>query len=297
MSVQPIAIRNLRAGGDAELARFLRLVRAQPRLDAEEERALAEAYRNGDERAGERLVLSNLDIVVKVAFRYHSRMGQILDLVQEGNVGLMRALEKFDPARGVPFSAYARFWVRAMVLRYLMENHHLASSGNTREGRRLFWELARERQRIQLSGDVATSRRLADALGADEQEVIAVSALGAHQISLDDAGSEGGRTWAEVLPDPQAPDPEVAVDRRRMLEVVRIGVAAFARELGERDKRILDARILAEEPLTLAVLSEELGVSRERVRQLEARLRTRLAEALAEQARPRRAGAALPASI
>jgi RNA polymerase sigma-32 factor len=293
VSSRPIAIRNPRSGGDAELARFLRLVRAQPRLNAEQERTLAQAYREGDERAGERLVLSNLDIVVKIAFRYHSRMGQLLDLVQEGNVGLLRALEKYDPSRGVPFSAYARFWVRAMVLRYLMENHHLASSGSTREGRRLFWELARERQRLQVSGDSPTTRRLADALGADEQEVIAVSALGAHQISLDDAGTDGGRSWAEVLPDPHAPDPEVAVDRRRMLETVRSGVAAFAGQLGDRDRRILDARILSEEPLTLAVLSEELGVSRERVRQLEARLRSRLAEALAELARPRRATAAL----
>lgn len=270
-----------RPAGDAELARYLRIVRAQPKLSADQERELAVAYRAGDVSAGERLVLANLDVVVKVAFRYHSRMGQLLDLVQEGNVGLLRALEKYDPTRGVPFSAYARFWVRAMVLRFLMENHHLASSANTREGRRLFWELARERDRLRIDGENPSTLRLADALGADEREVVAVSRLGAREISLDDTGIDGGRAWAEVLPDPAAPDPEATVDRRRMLEGVRVGVASFATELDPRDRRILDARILAEDPLTLGVLSEELGVSRERVRQLENRIRARLAESLA----------------
>jgi RNA polymerase sigma-32 factor len=267
---------------DPELARYLRLVRAQPRLDAAEERRLAIAYRQGDERAGERLVLSNLDVVVKVAFRYHTRMGQILDLVQEGNVGLLRALEKYDPARGVPFSAYARFWVRAMVLRYLMENHHLASSANTREGRRLFWEMARERQRIAANGENPTSRQLADALGADESEVIAVGRLGSRELSLDDPGTEGGRSWMDILPDPAAIDPDVMVDRRRLVNTVRAEVASFADGLEPRDRRILEARIVADEPATLGVLSEELGVSRERVRQLEARLRTKLGQALQE---------------
>lgn len=272
-----------RSGGhDPELARYLRLVRAQPKLDAAEERRLAVAYRQGDERAGERLVLSNLDVVVKVAFRYHTRMGQILDLVQEGNVGLLRALEKYDPARGVPFSAYARFWVRAMVLRYLMENHHLASSANTREGRRLFWEMARERQRIQATGENPTSRQLADALGADENEVIAVGRLGTRELSLDDAGTDGGRSWIDILPDPAAVDPDVLVDRRRLVNTVRAEVATFADGLGARDRRILEARIVADEPATLGLLSEELGVSRERVRQLEARLRTKLGQALQE---------------
>lgn len=272
-----------RAGGnDPELARYLRLVRAQPRLDAAEERRLAIAYRQGDERAGERLVLSNLDVVVKVAFRYHTRMGQILDLVQEGNVGLLRALEKYDPARGVPFSAYARFWVRAMVLRYLMENHHLASSANTREGRRLFWEMARERQRISANGENPTSRQLAFALGAEESEVIAVGSLGSREMSLDDSGTEGGRSWIDILPDPAAVDPDVLVDRRRLVNTVRAEVASFANGLDSRDRRILEARIVADEPATLGVLSEELGVSRERVRQLEARLRTKLGHALQE---------------
>ncbi|MEQ1501528.1 MAG: sigma-70 family RNA polymerase sigma factor [Myxococcota bacterium] len=279
-------LQHVSRAADPELARYLKIVRSQPRLDADEERRLALAYRDGDAGAGERLVLSNLDIVVKIAFRYHSRMGQLVDLVQEGNVGLLRALEKYDPSRNVPFSAYARFWVRAMVLRYLMENHHLASSANTREGRRLFWELARERQRLELDGETATPARLARALGATEGEVIAVSRLGARELSIDDAGADGGRAWLDILPDTTALDPETQVDRRRMLETVRTGVAAFAHGLGERDRRILEARITSEDPVTLGVLSEELGVSRERVRQLEARIRSRLGEALAVDAFP-----------
>jgi RNA polymerase sigma-32 factor len=266
--------------GDPDLARYLKLVRAQPRLTPEEERKLAVAYRRGDEQAGERLVLANLHLVVRIAFRYHSRMGQLVDLVQEGNLGLLRALEKYDPARGVPFSAYARYWIRAMVLRFLMENHHLASVANTREGRRLFWEMARERRRLEQDGEVADSRRLADALGAEENEVVAVSRLSARELSLTDPGPDGGRSWLEVIPDPSASDPDAQIDQRRLVETVRHGVASFAEGLGPRDRRILEARIVAEEPATLGVLSDELGVSRERVRQLEARLRNQLGQVL-----------------
>jgi RNA polymerase sigma-32 factor len=110
--------------------------------------------------------------------------------------------------------------------------------------------------------------------------VVAVTRLGAREISLDETAYDGGRPWAEMLPDAGSPDPEAIVDRRRMLATVREGVATFARDLDPRDRRILEARILAEEPLTLGVLSEELGVSRERVRQLENRVRARLADAL-----------------
>lgn len=273
-----------RTAADPLLARYLKLVRAQRRLTAEEERKLVLAFHQGDERAGEQLVLANLEVVVKMAFRYHSRIGQVLDLVQEGNLGLLRALEKYDPSRGVPFSAYARYWIRAMILRYVMENHHTASPAHTREGRRLFWELARERQRLTVSGVAPTSRQLADALGASEQEVAAVSALAARELSLDEplTGLEGGRSLGESLPDMLATDPEDEIDRNRLVDTVRNGVASFASGLGPRDRRILEARIVAEEPATLGVLSEELGVSRERVRQLEARLRSKLGEALVD---------------
>jgi RNA polymerase sigma-32 factor len=266
--------------GDPELARYLKLVRAQPRLTTEQERELAIAYQDGDTNAGERLVLANLHLVVRIAFRYHARMGQVVDLVQEGNLGLLRALQKYDPSRGVPFSAYARYWIRAMVLRFLLENHHLASTANTREGRRLFWEMARERHRIESTGESAGSRRLADALGADESEVVAMSRLSARELSLTDAGPDGGRSWLEVIPDPAAPDPDGQIDDRRLADKVRHGLAAFAEGLGERDRRILEARIVADEPATLGMLSDELGVSRERVRQLEVRIRSQLGQAL-----------------
>ncbi|MEQ1566297.1 MAG: sigma-70 family RNA polymerase sigma factor [Myxococcota bacterium] len=271
---------------DPQLARYLKLVRSQPRLSPEQEKELFEAYRDGDERAGEQLVLANLHLVVRIAFKYHARMGQVVDLVQEGNVGLLRALEKFDPQRGVPFSAYARYWIRAMVLRFLMENHHLASAANTREGRRLFWEMARERHRLESDGDSASSGQLARALGADESEVVAMSRLSSRELSLSDPGPDGGRAWIDVLPDPDAVDPEAELELRRRSAWVRSGVAQFAEGLGARDRRILEARIVAEDPATLGTLSDELGVSRERVRQLEVRIRSQLGQALGEVGRP-----------
>lgn len=277
------------AASDPELSRYLRLVRAQRRLTAEEERKLAAAFREGDASAGEQLVLSNLEIVVKMAFRYHSRIGHVLDLVQEGNLGLLRALEKYDPAKGVPFSAYARYWVRAMILRYIMENHHTASPSSTREGRRLFWELARERARLTSEGQTPTSRQLADALSTSEQELIAVSNLVSRELSLDEpvnTSVDGGRSLGESLPDPSRVDPDEQIDQIRMLDTVRAELSSFAEALQPRDRRILEARIVAEDPATLGVLSEELGVSRERVRQLEARLRMRLTDALIETLAP-----------
>jgi RNA polymerase sigma-32 factor len=265
---------------DPELARYLALVRTQPRLSQSEEEQLARAYQDGDEEAGQRLVLANLHLVVRIAFRYHSRMGEVVDLIQEGNVGLLRALDKFDPSRGVPFSAYASYWIRAMVLRFLMENHHLASVANTRQGRRLFWELARERRRIEATGQAADPKRLAEALGVEEHEIVAVSRLSQRELSLADAGPDGGRSWDEILPDPGTPDPDQQLDQRRLVDAVRVHVEAFARSLDARDRRILEARIVADEPATLGVLADELGVSRERVRQLEVRIRSRLRELL-----------------
>lgn len=267
---------------DPELNRYLTLVRTQRRLSQEEEEDLALRYRDGDEQAGQQLVLANLHLVVRIAFRYHSRMGEVIDLIQEGNVGLLRALEKFDPSRGVPFSAYANYWIRAMVLRFLMENHHLASSANTRQGRRLFWELARERRRIEATGQTADTKRLAEALGAEEHEVIAVSRLSQREMSLSDVGPDGGRSWDEILPDPSVVDPDQKLDDHHLAVAVRTEIASFADSLEPRDRRILEARIVADEPATLGVLSDELGVSRERVRQLEVRIRSRLGKALEE---------------
>lgn len=267
---------------DPELSRYLSLVRSQRRLSQQEEEELARAYRDGDEQAGQRLVLANLHLVVRIAFRYHSRMGEVVDLIQEGNVGLLRALEKFDPSRGVPFSAYATYWIRAMVLRFLMENHHLASVANTRQGRRLFWEMARERRRIEASGQHADTKRLAEALGAEEQEVIAVSRLSQREMSLADTGPDGSRSWDEILPDPATPDVDQRLDDQRLADALRSELETFADSLEPRDRRILEARIVADEPATLGVLSDELGVSRERVRQLEVRIRSRLGKALEE---------------
>jgi RNA polymerase sigma-32 factor len=267
---------------DPELSRYLALVRTQRRLSQKEEDELARAYRDGDEQAGQKLVLANLHLVVRIAFRYHSRMGEVVDLIQEGNVGLLRALEKYDLSRGVPFSAYATYWIRAMVLRFLMENHHLASVANTRQGRRLFWELARERRRIEATGQSADTKRLAEAFGTEEHEVIAVSRLSQRELSLTDAGPDGGRTWDEILPDPSVVDPDEDMDDRRLAQEVRTRVSTFAETLEPRDRRILEARIVADEPATLGVLSDELGVSRERVRQLEVRIRSRLGAALKE---------------
>ena len=196
---------------DDLLAYYLAEVRQYPLLKPEEEKELAIRYvEDGDPEAAKRLVTANLRLVVKLAFQYHRQWANVLDLIQEGNVGLVEALSRYDPYRGIRFSSYAQYWIRAMILRFLMDNYRMVRLGSTRHGRKLFFQLQKERDRLIKAGVQPSTLALAKALDVPEQEVINVDQhLSSPALSLHaPAGGEEGRALSEAVADPKAHDPE-----------------------------------------------------------------------------------------
>ena len=266
------------------LAQYLSEVRRYPLLDVEEERKLAVRYaETGDTEAAQRLVTANLRLVVKLAFQYHRQWSNVLDLIQEGNVGLVEALSRYDPYRGIRFSSYAQYWIRAMILRFLMDNYRLVRLGSTRHGRKLFFQLQKERERLIREGISPSTQALAHALDVPEEEVVNVERhLSAPALSLHSpVGNAEGRPLQEIVEDEDHQDPEEAVAGSELGGVVKDKLNAFAATLTDvREKAIWDRRLIASEPASLSDLGDEYGVSKERIRQVEARIKRRLKEYL-----------------
>jgi RNA polymerase sigma-32 factor len=262
------------------LQAYLTEIRHHPILDREEEKELAMEYlETQDQTAAKRLVTSNLRLVVKLAFQYHRQWSNVLDLIQEGNMGLVEALSRYDPYRGIRFSSYAQYWIRAMILRYLMDNYRMVRLGSTRHGRKLFFQLNKEKKRLEAMGIKPTSRALSEALEVPEEEIINVDQhMRAPAMSIHaPASGEEGRELSEVIPDKIDVGPEVHAARGELGAQVASELSAFAETLrDDREREIWTDRLVAEDPVSLAVLGERYGVSKERIRQIEARIRKRL---------------------
>jgi len=262
------------------LNHYLAELRKYPLLTPEEEKEVAIAYyEHGDQQAGERLVTANLRLVVKLAFQYHRQWSNVLDLIQEGNVGLVQALSRYDPYRGIRFSSYAQYWIRAMILRFLMDNYRLVRLGSTRAARQLFFQLRKERERLIKEGLQPKTKLIAERLSVSEKEVIAVDRhMRAPAMSIDAPLSEGeGRALVDIMPDEDAVGPETNVLRGQLQDVVKQKLAVFAETLhDEREMAIWHERLVAHEPLSLSALGQRFGVSKERIRQLEVRIRRNL---------------------
>ncbi|MCB9760815.1 MAG: sigma-70 family RNA polymerase sigma factor [Alphaproteobacteria bacterium] len=263
------------------LSYYLSEVRRYPLLEPEEEKALAVSwYEDGDRDAAERLVTANLRLVVKLAFQYHRQWSNVLDLIQEGNVGLVEALRRYDPYRGIRFSSYAQYWIRAMILRFLMDNFRMVRLGSTRNGRKLFFQLQKEKERLIKEGLKPSPRLLADRLDVPETEINAVDQhLRAPAMSLHAPASGGdeGRSLADVVSDDLATAPDEEAAQYELGAIVREKLNAFAETLtDEREQAIWVDRLTSADPQPLSQLGERFGVSKERIRQVEARMRKRL---------------------
>ncbi len=270
------------------LSFYLAEVRKYPLLSAEEEKEAATKFReSGDPESAERLVTANLRLVIKIAFQYHRKWANVLDLIQEGNVGLVEALSRYDPTREIRFSSYAQYWIRAMILRFLLDNFRLVRLGSTRAGRKLFFQLQKERDRLLKEGVRPSPKMLAERLGVSEKEVNAVDqhmrapALSLHAPMGDDGD---GRSLAEVVPENTPNDPEENAARSELGSIFGEHLAAFARDhlRDDRERTIWTQRLVATDPVSLARLGETFGVSKERVRQVEARMKKRLKAYLEE---------------
>ncbi len=270
------------------LSAYMAEVTKHALLTRDEEVALAKRYRDtGDVKAAYKLVASNLRLVVKLAHEYHRNPLSLLDLVQEGNIGLMQAVRKFDPERGVKLSSYAAWWIRAYILRYIMDNWKMVKLGTTEAQRKLFFKLRQEQERMLKLGVEVTPKLLAERLNVTEQDVREMDQrLGNDEMSLDApvAGSDDDRqTRADrFLPSGQQ-GADDALGNKELRELFRTKLTKFSEGLTEKERYIFDMRLLSDEPMTLQDIGAHYGVSRERARQLEAALIDRMRKYMREE--------------
>jgi len=257
---------------------YLAEIRRVAPLSREEEHAAAVEYqktKNPD--AAKKLVFGSLWLVVKIARDYEKVARNVLDLIQEGNIGLMEAVQNFDPYRGVRFPSYAVWWIRAYIIRYIIANWRLVKIGTTQAQRKLFFNLKKESERLEREGIYPSTKLLADRLQVREGDVIEMSQrLGGPDMSVDaPLQDESEGNLLSLLPSGEE-SAEETLAKRELHEALRGAIGAFKDTLNPKEARIFQGRVLDEERITLQDLSDELSISKERVRQIENRLRDKL---------------------
>lgn len=266
------------AGRDA-LQIYLREISRVPMLTPEEETSLARRVRDhADQDAAFRLVTSHLRLVVKIAMDFQRRwMQNVLDLIQEGNVGLMRAVQKFDPEKGIKFSYYAAFWIKAYILKFIMDNWRLVKIGTTQTQRKLFYNLGKERQRLMALGFDPTTSALSESLGVSQEDITQMDQrLSRGDMSLDlPLGEDSSATRLDFLP-ALGPGLEEELARSEISGLLERHVQDILPSLSDKEREILEERLLTDSPVTLREIGERHGITRERVRQIEARLLEKL---------------------
>jgi RNA polymerase sigma-32 factor len=238
----------------------------------------------GDPRLAAKLVTANLRLVIKIAKEYRRIHTQLPDLIQEGNVGLVQAVSKFDPSRGVKLSSYASWWIRAYILNFVMSNYRLVRLGTTQAQRKLFFNLRKERDKLERQGFEVQPSQLAAALDVSEGEVVEMQRrLDEGEASLDATprGEPKGSTKDVVAAPGWRPDVNVETSEFKAVLIDRLN--AFAATLEGRDLAIFRDRLVSEDPVQLVQLAERFGISRERVRQLEVRIKQRIRDYLEDE--------------
>lgn len=264
------------------LKRYLTDIRKYPILTKPEEFRLARCYtEDNDSTAAMQLITSNLRLVVKIALEYQSTTISLLDLIQEGNVGLMQAVKKFDPERNIRLSSYAQWWIRAYILKYLMDNYKLVKLGTTQAQRKLFYNLKKEREKLAQQGITPTAKLLAERLAVRERDVREMETrLSGREVSLDSPLNDGESGTLLDFVASQDPFADEIVGQREASVLLMDKLAAFRKTLKGRDVEIWERRLLSHDPMTLQQLGDLFGVSRERARQLEARIVSNLGKFL-----------------
>lgn len=267
------------------LQRYLSEIRRYPILTREEEHELAVQYKEfGDIEAAYTLVRSNLRLVVMIAREYERAFRNLLDLIQEGNIGLMESLKNFDPYRGVRFPSYAVWWIRAYIIRYLMNNWRMVKLGTTQAQRRLFFNLQKEKEKLEAEGFVPGAKLIAQRLDVKESEVIEMDQrLSGRDVSTDAPMAQGESfTLLNTLTD-DSPTPEERLAEDEYREAVKERLRIFGEGLKDKELVVFRERLMAEQPLTLREIGERYGISRERVRQIENRVKKKLKSYLSEE--------------
>jgi RNA polymerase sigma-32 factor len=267
------------------VARYMAEIGRYPLLTREQEHDLAVQYREtGDPQAAERLVTANLRFVVKVAAEYSKFGARLIDLVQEGNVGLMHAVKEFNPYKGVRLITYAVWWIRGYIQEYLMRQYSMVRIGTTANQRKLFYQLQREREKLERMGVDLGLAQLSGKLGVSEEEAHEMhSRLSGRDVSLDAPVNEEGSSRLVDLQtevNPSSLDDELG--HQEELHHLHEAIEELRPSLNDRELFLLDARILADEPLTLQEIGDKYGTTREAVRQMEARLMQKIKKSVVE---------------
>jgi RNA polymerase sigma-32 factor len=268
------------------LQAYLGEIRRYSLITKEEEIELGIRYREqNDQEAAKMLILANLRLVVKIAMDFHRFwMKNLLDLIQEGNVGLIQAVKKFDPHKGIKFSYYASFWIKAYILKFIMENWKLVKIGTTQAQRKLFFNLAKEKERLLSLGYNPEPKLLAERLDVKQDDIIEMGQrLGGWEVSLDAPVKEDSKQdYGSFLPSPEmAVDKQISVRERQ--ELLKEKLDEFRETLAGKQRDIFDNRILADHPLTLQELGDKYRISRERIRQIQEKILKKAKEWLMEQ--------------
>jgi RNA polymerase sigma-32 factor len=265
----------------ASLTLYLAEINRYSLLTVEEEQALARSFLRGDLQAGHTLVTSNLRFVVKVAYEYRSYGIRMADLIQEGNIGLMKAVQKFDPDKNIRLISYAVWWIRAYIQNYILKSWSLVKLGTTQAQRKLFFSLARTRRELEKmnpgGGAALNVDDIAARLRVKPQEVREMEQrMGGRDLSLDaPMGEDGSNSHVDFVASESAGQDEEVADRQEaglIGDRVRVALA----RLDARERFIIEQRVMNDRPMTLKELGEHFGFSRERARQLEIRARDKL---------------------
>ena len=263
------------------LAAYLEEISRYELLSREQEQALTKALaETGDINIAKKLVLHNLRLVVKIAMEYKKAYQNVMDLIQEGNMGLMKAVSMYDPSKGAKLSYYASWWIKSYILKFILDNFRLVKIGTTNEQKKLFYNLLKEKDRLVSMGITPDSKTISENLGVSEKAVVTMdqrlSSEGG-EISLDmPLGEDGGATLIDVMQGDRANPTEEDVAQGQSLEILEKHLKEFVGGLNDRDRDIFQKRLLEEAPLSLQKIADEYGVSRERIRQIEERLLKKL---------------------
>jgi RNA polymerase sigma-32 factor len=256
-------------------------------LTVDEEQRLARRFKKGDLRAGHRLVTSNLRFVVKVSYEYRSYGIKMSDLIQEGNIGLMKAVQKFDPDKEIRLISYAVWWIRAYIQNYILKSWSLVKLGTTQAQRKLFFSLARTRRELEKYNHgeptVTNVDEIARRLRVKPGEVREMEQrMGGRDLSLDaPMGEDGSNTHVDFVVSTAAGQDDEFADKEEA-GIINSRVQVALRRLDPRERFIIQQRVMNERPLTLKELGEHFGFSRERARQLEIRAKDKLKNELSQ---------------
>lgn len=267
------------------LQKYLAEIRQYPLLTREQEQELALKFKEtGDPKAAYLLVVSNLRLVVKIAMEYQrSWITNLLDLIQEGNIGLIQAVKKFDPLKGIRLSYYASFWIKAYILKYILDNWRLVKIGTTQAQRKLFFNLQKEKARLTAQGFKPDPKYLAKVLDVREKDIVEMSErLALPEKSLDYPPDEDYRYPMKDLISSKEMPVDQRLSNQEAREVFHDKLKEFQKTLKGRDRDIFENRLLSENPETLQVIGNRYAITRERTRQLEAKLIAKLRSFLQE---------------